>query len=761
MNQPAPVRPSLGDGWSIWPVAALRIAGMPFSWLAWLAADVQAEDAARARSAAAGRSLARQGRFAEAVQWQNPGLVANWFGAYRQAVLTAGDHDDRPVPLARRDQRETLLATLAQRYCAKNETIGFFGPVAWARFDEDAASTVVCGSGGLRSRTAYLEWHAVSAIAAAAAQDEELRMVLPLRRHPLVSICAGRITGPRGRYDPRASLATQIVTALAVPATEDCLREKVGGAEFEAALGSLVADGIVLRDLPVPVGDRPEEFLTRRLETLDDVPARKAWLARMAEVRAALGAVGAAAGDADALASAMTGLDLVLGRVTGAGRYGQDERAGCYGRSAAYEDCRADLDVTIGADLLRALSAPLALLLRSARWLVTEAGHEVLAALRPVHERLARAGQPVTLNTLVLAGADVLSGAPETAVHHVVADFRARWAEVLGLADGDGRLDSAAAHPLVTALFPDEGAPPWQAARQHSPDVMVRVRRDGTLQWVLGELHLALNTLENRPFRSQSDDDADELLRGSRADFPLGRIVPVWPGSAPEVTSRTYPPLALDLPDAYDYWSYAKDEGHWAGRESWPGSLLHVLAEGKALHVTPADGSWRRPLGEFLGEFLTALVASRFEIREPAPHAPRLMIDDVVVERETWRVPASELLAAAARTDYRHSQLATALADLGCPRYVFASLPGQRKPVLVDRQAPLLLRAFVRLLRASAMDEPAAQVKLVEMLPEPETLWLRDADGEPITSELRVVVAEPAGHAAAGITLPNRPSDVR
>lgn len=635
MNHSAPLRPSLGGRWTLWPVAALRTAGMPFGWLAWFAADGGTEDGARARSAAAGRFLARQGRFAEAVQWQNPGLVRNWFGAYRHSVLAAGDHCADAVPLSRRDQRETLLATLAQRYCAKNETIGFFGPVAWARLDTGTATTTVHGSGRIRSRTACLEWHAVAAIAAAAAADEDLRAVLPVRRHPLVSVSDGRILGPRGPYTPRTSLAAEIVTALAAPAAPGRLREKAGGAGFEAALDALVADGIVARDLPVPVGDRPEELLAERLEALGDVPARMVWLARLAEVRAALGAVGDAAGDAEELARAMTELDLVLGAVTGARR---DGRTGRYGRNAAYEDCRADLDVIVGADLLGALREPLALLLRSARWLVTETGHEVLAALRPVHERLARAGGPVTLNTLVLAGADVLSGAPGTAVHHVAADFRARWAEVLGLLDGNGKLDSAAARPLVEAMFPGNGAPVWQAARQHSPDIMVRARRDGTLQWVLGELHLALNTLENRPFRSQSDDAA-ELLDAARADFPLGRIVPLWPASSPEVTSRTYPPLALDLPDTYDYWSYAKDEGHWAGREPWPGSLLHVVADGKALHVTPAGGSWRRPLGEFLGEFLTALVADRFQLREPQPYTPRLMIDDVVVERETWRVP--------------------------------------------------------------------------------------------------------------------------
>lgn len=755
MNDPSPGRPALDERWALWPLAALRTAGMPFGWLAGFATDDEGEDAARARSAAAGRALARQDRFAEAVQWQNPSLVRNWLGGYRHAVLAA-DADADAVPLSRRDQRETLLATLAQRYCAKNETIGFFGPVAWARFDEDTATTTAHGSRGLRSRTAYLEWHAVAAVAAAAAADPALRAVLPIRRHPLVAISDGQITGPRGPYTPRTALAVEIVAALLSPATQDRLREIVGSAGLDAALDALVADGIVLRDLPVPVGDRPEELLVERLESLDDTPARKVWLARVSDVRAALDAVGATAGDVDALAGAMAELDLVLGAVTGARQGG---RTGQYGRNAAYEDCRADLDATVGADLLGALRDPLALLLRSARWLVTEVGREVLAALRPVHAQLAAGGRPVTLVILTLAGSDVLSGAPGTAVHRVVADFHARWAEVLELVDGSGRLDSAAARQLVEAMFPDDGAPPWQAARQHSPDIMVRARPDGTLQWVLGELHLALNTLENRPFRSQSDDAA-ELLDAARADYPLGRIVAMRPGSSPEVTSRTYPPLALDLPDNYDYWSYAVDEGHWAGREVWPGSLLHVMADGKALHVTPSVGGWRRPLGEFLGEFLTALVVDRFQLRKPAPHTARLLIDDVVVARETWRVPIGELLAAAEKADYRHSRLAAALAGLGCPRYLFASLAGQRKPVLVDRQAPLLLRGFARLLRTEADRDPAAEVELVEMLPEPAALWLADADGEPITSELRMVVAEPADPADPAVTLPNHPSDV-
>lgn len=745
-----PVSAALDDRWTLWPLAAVRAAGMPWSRLAAFAVAPDTDEVtARAASAAAGRALAGEDRFVEAVQWQNPTLVRNWLGGYRQAVLAHGD----AATLSRRDQRETLLATLAQRYCGKNETIGFFGPVAWARFDADVPTSTSTGSGGLRSRTAYLERHAVNAVALAAAADPELRDQLPVRRHPLVAVGAEGISGPRGPYHLRSELAVRIVAALAVPTPPEQLRAAVGDdTGFEEALATLVEDDIVLRDLPVPVGDRPELLLAERIGALPRTPARERWLAHLRVVRQGLAGVAAAAGDVEALVTATAALDEVLGTVAGA----PGERTGRYGRTAVYEDCRADRDVTVGADLLDALRSPLGLLLRAAHWLVAEIGREALDALRPMHAQLARTGRPVTLPVLTLAGADVLAGAPGTPVHGVVDDFRERWAEVLELVDVDGRLDTAAARPLVEAMFPDDGPPPWQAARQHSPDIMVRVRPGGSPQWVLGELHLALNTLENRPFRTQCDD-LDVLLNAARADYPLGRIVPVWPASSAEVTSRTYPPLALDLPDDYDHWSYARDEGLPSGRPAVTGTSLHVVADGRELVVTPAGGGWRRPLAEFLGEFLTALVVDRFELRSPAPHLPRLGFDDVVVARETWRVPAADLLAATKGTDYQHTSLARELATLGCPRHVFVSLTGQRKPVYVDRAAPLLLRSLARLLKTEVERDPEARVKIVEMLPEPDALWLRDDVDEAVTSELRIVVSERADPDAAPIRLPADP----
>ena len=48
---------------------------------------------------------------------------------------------------------------------------------------------------------------------------------------------------------------------------------------------------------------------------------------------------------------------------------------------------------------------------------------------------------------------------------------------------------------------------------------------------------------------------------------------------------------------------------------------------------------------EFFGEFVTAVVVNQFRLREPSPHGPRVRLDDLVVARQSWRLPAADLVA--------------------------------------------------------------------------------------------------------------------
>src|SRR5262245_33992707 len=133
--------------WALWRWMCLRGAGFPFAGLTALASPGLAEaadalidasgtddaDAAarhyRAQFTRAARQLseplhaaASDPRFREAVAWQNRTALESGIGALlRRDPATA-------VRNRRHRANEALVASYVQRYCGKNETIGFFGP---------------------------------------------------------------------------------------------------------------------------------------------------------------------------------------------------------------------------------------------------------------------------------------------------------------------------------------------------------------------------------------------------------------------------------------------------------------------------------------------------------------------------------------------------------------------------------------------------------------------------------------------------------
>ncbi|MBV9821370.1 MAG: lantibiotic dehydratase, partial [Actinobacteria bacterium] len=135
-----PDRIRLGrSAWSIWPELAVRGAGFPARLVLDLrdeqlaAAADQAEQAdyrqvfaeAVERMTGALRAVAAEPRFREAVAWQNPALLPTCLD--RVAAGEPRNHRGR--------DHQLTIASYLQRYALKNETIGFFGPVGWARAD--------------------------------------------------------------------------------------------------------------------------------------------------------------------------------------------------------------------------------------------------------------------------------------------------------------------------------------------------------------------------------------------------------------------------------------------------------------------------------------------------------------------------------------------------------------------------------------------------------------------------------------------------
>lgn len=755
-------RVALSGAWTLWPVAAVRSAGLPFDLLTPFAtpdlldADPGPErnEAIRRASADAGASFVRDERVREALAWQNPGLLDTWWGAYADR-LARGE----PNRLSNRAYREVMIARYAQRYCAKNESVGFFGPVAWARFAAEGPDLEVHGEGGIRRRTVYLETWAVAELARALRVDDRVLPHLPVRLSPAANLSGGRIRMPHRPAVEPSPVAVRLLRALgdggrvgdllaaasAPPPQLPGRPEAPAPPEPEvlrAELLRLEAEGVLQVGFRVPFGERPERSLRVQLDAIPDPAVRADLLARLDRVEAALGSVEAARGP-DEVRKSLAELGAVFDDL--GCTEASTARRTRHARTPAYLDCRRDTDVRLGPGPVEALRAPLGLLLDSARWLANEVADAVEHELVQRHRQL-RAGRPeVNLADLQFAGSDVLS--PDGAVAQAVAeDFALRWAEILPAAAGEAevRLDSGSIRSAIAALFPPS-PPRWSAARQHSPDLML-ARHRGGLRWVLGELHVALNTLESRVFLTQSDD-REELIRLTGEDLAAGRIATVYPPQAPEATSRTYPPLALDPPGRYRYWSYGPDDGGPGAAPTVPGTAVVVHERHGRLIGEVSGQGWGAPVLEFFAEFLTATVVNLFRLRPRAACSPRVLLDEVVVCRRSWSLDLAELpVPAPGRriADRGYQELREEARRRGMPRHVFVHTPLERKPIYVDLCSPLLVGNLVHALRRAVADDAAEPrtVDVVEMLPAPHQLWLRDGDGRGHTAEFRLMAVD-------------------
>jgi Lantibiotic dehydratase, N terminus len=128
----------LGGDWALRRDFAVRSAGFPVAGL-----DAFGADDERGRL----HDIAVDPVFREAVTWQNRDVVVSAL----EGLLKAGG-----APSKER-RREEIVARYWQRYCAKNDTIGFFGALAWGEIRDDGPALAQHSRGLVRERTVHME----------------------------------------------------------------------------------------------------------------------------------------------------------------------------------------------------------------------------------------------------------------------------------------------------------------------------------------------------------------------------------------------------------------------------------------------------------------------------------------------------------------------------------------------------------------------------------------------------------------------------
>ncbi|WP_066949701.1 lantibiotic dehydratase [Microtetraspora fusca] len=748
----------LGDtGWEVWSDALLRTTGFPAAGLDAFAApaaaaaaddllaghgDAEVFEKALTEALAAGAAkiceIAADPLFREAVTWQNPGVLITLDG-----ILSKGPGANRT---SRRRARERSVARYWQRYCAKNETIGFFGPVCWITVaDSTQALDVRPGPALLRERRVTFESWAMAAYADHLAADPRVRRCWPPALLPHLTLHERTILRPMqppltlsaaeadllGRCDGRTP-AHQVVAVLPRPEDGYLLLER------------LVERDLVTWDAALPIGRDAEPALRDRIAAIDDDGLRAEATAGFDRLRAARDAVAAAAGNPDALKAALATLDEEFTALTGAAPRRRDGQMYA-GRTLCYEDTARDLDATVGTALLDDLAAPLDVLLATARWLTHAIGAACLDVLRDLYAELSQeATGPVRLGDLWYLAQGLLFTGDDNPFRTVAADFARRWAELIGTPDaaatgGRVTLSSAELAGPLARLFPAE-RPGWSGARLHSPDLQIcapdvdAVNR-GDYQAVLGEMHPSWSSLDSAalsPFHPEQ-----ERLRAD-LDLDLGpeRIHILYPEDYPRHTTRTGYGLARPRD---------RQLGVGKARGADPDRLLPATAatvsdEDGALVATGPDGR-RWPLIEIFAEMLGTQLLDMFKLTVPGAHVPRITIDRLVITRETWRTTVGET-GLADVTDERGRYLAARAwrNRLGLPDQVFIKIGTEVKPCYFDLTSPHYTDVLGTMLRTAG---PDATLTISEALPTPDQSWVPDHRGDRYFSELRLQITDP------------------
>lgn len=693
------------------------------------------------------REVAAAPRFREALLWQNRGALHRGVASLLRRPAGAMDKRTR--------EHERMVASYLQRYCAKNDTIGFFGPVGWATLDEGLASARVApGRALLERRTVYFEHWAIDALATRLSEERALQLALAPRRMPTVRIEGELLHHPVDRSTRLPPGTARLIQACDGARSARAIAEGLAGDpalelssvdEIYELLDELVEARVVLWRLEVPTaGFAPERALAAALAAAEPGPAREAAEAALAELEAARDRVAAAAGDPDALDVALEALADTFVRATG----GPAERGAGQtyaGRGIIFEDCRRDLEVVLGRPFLDRIGPPLALIRASARWY----GHAVAARFREVFARIyrevvAETGAPeVDLIRYYLALRPHLvseDGQPLPTVREVRAELQRRWAELLAAPAGSRRVERRAAElaPRVAAAFAAPG-PGWPLARHTSPDLMIAAAGPealarGDFLVVLGEVHAGLNTI-TIPSLAKEHAEPARLHRARREE--TGRGVG-WVEARGRVHLASVYSLAEDDLDV----ERGDARSHRPRAQALDVAGFVVIERDGQLWARRRDGSLELELVAFLEKDLMN-ESYGFELFAPAAHRPRITIDGFVLAREQWRFEAGELDFTRRATPLERFIGARRWARAHeLPRFAFARSPGEPKPMYLDLESPVYVEIFCKLARAGG------PIAVTEMLPAFDQLWLVDAEGAAYCSELRMAMVDDVAWAA-------------
>lgn len=710
-------------------------------------------DAATSQTSARLRQIAQDDRFQEALLWQN-----------RQAFHTAVNPLlNSPVNDRTKNtrQREALLTSYLQRYCVKNDTIGSFGPVGWTEVrTRGERLEVLPKSQFVEMREVYFDQWGIDILAEKIAQDDSLRPWFIPRRYPALHVSGTTFYKPFSSPIQLPVKFAAVLVACDGTRTAQTIAEELcqqaelefqSEAEIYGILEYLKSEeGMIAWTLELPVQWQPDQALRQRLAAVEPATLRQKALAPLDALESARQGVVQALGKPRELDHALKEVEKTFARLTNSATV-QTSNETTMGRTLVYEDCRRAIDAYLGPDLLHELSQPLSLLLESARWFTYEAAKAYRLHFHKIYEEFVyQSGQKSIPLLYFMPELENIffDNIVKPLIDPIQSEFRQKWETILAIPPGQRQVSytSDALRSEVVKQF-TAPCPGWPEALYHTPDVMIAADsvesiNRGMYQFVLGEMHMSLNTLQN-PFFVVLHPEPEWIFAANDCDLPQPQVLNINPRKWQWVTSRTADYIWREK----DYRLAFTDDA-CASPDAQViiiGELIVEEDDGELI-VRTRDGRFHTEIVRFFATALSIEVINSFSMMPATAHTPRITIDKLIACRETWRMDAKEMSFAYEKLESERFLAVRRWAQtVGLPRFIFVKSPVEWKPFYLDFDSPALVENFAKVVRKTADnkdEEEGTSLTLTEMVPRTDQVWLPDAAGNCYTSELRIVVVD-------------------
>ena len=205
--------------------------------------------------------------------------------ALNHVIESFSHENDGPRTGSKTRQHEELIANYLQRYCLKNDTVGFFGPVGWARLEPNAEGlTCKPGPNLVSTSSIYFENWGIEALADKLAENTRLLPWIAPRLLPFFRVEGNNLYLPGGNPTPIPPIYATLLNKCTGEKTArqialELLKTPDSGLSSEtqvyALLQQMCARKVMNWKFEIPYTRHPERWLRKLLERIEPADLRR------------------------------------------------------------------------------------------------------------------------------------------------------------------------------------------------------------------------------------------------------------------------------------------------------------------------------------------------------------------------------------------------------------------------------------------------------------------------------------------------------